>query len=107
MKYDKIKKAYEETFIGKEFVYKSKYGSTTFGKVSGVQIIEKSSMDYETSRKFKIGLAKTSSKIETTEKDYKPVEVKKKWFGSFPQINIISKNGNHYNIKSDEIYFIN
>lgn len=107
MKYDKIQKVYEETLIGKEFVYVSKYGSTTFGKVSGILIVEQCSMDDESSRKMKIVMGRRTSKIELTEKDYNSIKVEKGWFGSFPEINILSENNNHYTLGKDKIYFIN
>jgi len=107
MKYDKIQKAYEETLIGKEFVYMSKYGSTVFGKVSGILIVEQCAMDDESNRKMKVAIGKRTGKIKLAKKDYNPVEVEKEWTGDFPEINILSENNNHYTLGKDKIYFIN
>jgi hypothetical protein len=106
MKYDKIQKAYEETLIGKEFVYLSKYGSTVFGKVSGILIVEQYAMDDESNRKWKVAIGKKTGNIKLEEKDYNPIEVEKEWNGSFLEINILSENNNYYTLGKDKIYFI-
>lgn len=101
-----LQKAYEEQLIGKEFVYKSKYGSTTFGTVDRVIVTSMSSMDDETVRKVKVGLSKMTPKIQIKEGDLEPIKVERTWVGSIPQVSIISKNGILYELETDEIYFI-
>lgn len=101
-----LQKAYEEQLVGKEFVYKSKYGSTTFGTVESVIVTSMSSMDDETGRKVKVGLSKVTPKVQIEEGDLEPIKVERTWVGSRPQISIISKNGTPYDLETDEIYFI-
>lgn len=104
--FDKLQESYNETLIGKEFVYLSKYGSTTFGRVKSVNVISSATMDAETARKFKVGLSKVSPKVNSTEKDLEPIQVERKWWGFKPQIIIVSENGVPYNLDNDNIYFI-
>jgi len=104
--FDKLQEAYNETLIGKEFVYLSKYGSTTFGKVKSVNVISSSSMDVETGRKLKLALSKVSPKVNSTEKDLEPIQVERKWWGYKPQITILSENNVPYDLNEDNIYFI-
>jgi len=107
MNFDKIEKAYNETLVGKEFVYLSKYGSTTFGRVKNAKVISSSSTDPETDRKFRLEFYKLSPKVKFTEEDLKPIQVERKWWGHAPKITIISENGVLYDLDKDEIYFIN
>lgn len=104
--FDKLQEAYDKTLVGKEFVYLSKYGSTTFGKVKSVNVISSATMDDETARKFKLALSKVSPKVNSTEKDLEPIQVEKKWWGYKPQITILSENGVPYDLDKDNIYFI-
>lgn len=107
MDFDKIEEAYNETLVGKEFVYLSKYGSTTFGRVKNVKVIYSSARDPETYREFRLEFYKLSPKVKFTEEDLKPIPVERKWLGYAPKITIISENGVPYDLDKDEIYFIN
>lgn len=106
MEYDKIQKAYEDTLIGKEFVYLSKYGSTTFGTVKSVMVVHQCSMDAESGRRFKVAIGNNSQKVQLEPSDHQPVQVERRWYGQSPGITIISTNGTLYDLKEDEIYFI-
>lgn len=106
MNFDLILKAYESVLVGKEFVYKSKYGSTTFGTVERVMLTHHCAMDDESSRRFKAILASKSPKVQLEPSDHQPIQVDRSWSGVTPKITIISTNGTSYNLKEDEIYFI-
>lgn len=106
MVFEKIQDAYNETLVGEEFVYLSKYGSTTFGRVKEVIIRESSTTDLETGRELKLELSKVSPKVKVTKEDLEPIQVEKRWWGSTPQVIIRSENGTQYELNKDEIYFI-
>lgn len=106
MNFDTILEAYRETLIGKEFVYKSKYGSTTFGTVKNVIITHLIDMDDESGRKFKVAIGNNSRKVQLESSDHVPIEVERSWRGESPEITIISTNGTSYCLTEDEIYFI-
>ena len=106
MDFDILQKAYEEQLVDKEFVYKSKYGSTTFGVVDRVIVTSMTSMDDETGRKMKVGLSKASPKVQLEKGDLEPIKVERTWIGSVPKVSIISKNGTLYELEEDTIYFI-
>lgn len=106
MNFDLILKAYESVLVGKEFVYKSKYGSTTFGTVEQVILTHHCAMDDESSRRFKVVIGNHSSKVQLEPSDHQPIRVDRSWSGVTPKITIISTNGTAYNLKEDEIYFI-
>ena len=106
MNFDLILKAYESVLVGKEFVYKSKYSSTTFGTVERVMLIHQGTMDDESSRRFKVVIGNHSSKVRLDPSDHQPIQVDRSWSGVSPEITIISTNGTSYNLKEDEMYFI-
>lgn len=106
MNFDPILKAYRKTLIGKEFVYKSKYGSTTFGTVERVILTHHCAMDDESGRRFKVAIGNNSAKVQLEPSDHQPIEVERIWRGESPGITIISTNGTAYDLKEDEIYFI-
>ena len=101
---EKLRKILTEEFKGREFVYVSKYGGEVFSKVSNISIGYTILMDKESNRKFKIGLSKKSPKVKLEEKDKQPIEVENTWSGQKYKIEIVSNNGNYYNL--NEIYFI-
>jgi len=104
MTQERLRKILTEELKGKEFVYVSKYGGEVFSKVSSVVVGCIISMDRESSRKFKIGLSKRSQKVKLEEKDKQPIEVENTWKGQQYKIEIVSSNGNYYDL--NEIYFI-
>jgi len=106
MNFDPILEAYRKTLVGKEFVYKSKYGSTTFGTVEQVILTHHCTMDDESGRRFKVAIASKSPKVQLEPSDHQPIEVERIWRGESPGITIISTKGIAYDLKEDEIYFI-
>ena len=106
MNFDLILEAYQKTLVGKEFVYKSKYGSTTFGTVERVMLTHQCKTDDESGRRFKVALASKSPKVQLEPSDHQPIEVERIWHGESPGITIISTNGIAYDLKEYEIYFI-
>jgi hypothetical protein len=106
MNFDLILEAYRKTLVGKEFVYKSKYGSTTFGTVKRVIVAYQCSMDAESGRRLKVAIGNNSRKVQLEPSDHQPIQVERRWHGKSPGITIISTNGISYDLKEDEIYFI-
>lgn len=106
MNFDLILEAYRKTLVGKEFVYKSKYGSTTFGTVERVMLTHQCAMDDESGRQFKVAIASKSPKVQLESSDHQPIQVERSWHGESPGITIISTKGIAYDLKEDEIYFI-
>lgn len=106
MNFDLILEAYRKTLVGKEFVYKSKYGSTTFGTVERVMITHHFATDDESGRQFKVAIGSKSPKVQLEPSDYQPIQVDRIWHGESPGITIMSTKGITYDLKEDEIYFI-
>jgi len=105
--FEKIQDVLNETLIGKEFVYVSKYGSETRCEVKWVTIVNSVSGDKDSLRKMKLGLNRMSpQKIKIEEKDKQSIEVPFKWWGHALKINVISTMGNVYELDKDNIYFI-
>lgn len=88
---EKIAKAYKAELVGKRFVYVSKYGPT-FGTVKDVRI--HTEFDFSDSQIKKI-LYGVKEKPSTND-----------WFGFRPVINIVSENGNLYNLTNEKVYFL-
>ena len=100
----RLRKILTEELEGKKFVYVSKYGGEIFSKVSSVSVGYTISMDKESGRKFKVGLSKRTQKVKLEETDKKPIEVENTWSGQKYKIEVVTPNGNYYNL--NEIYFI-
>jgi hypothetical protein len=88
---EKIAEAYKAEFVGKRFVYVSKYGPT-FGTVKDVRI--HTEFDFSESQIKKI-LYGVKEKPSTND-----------WFGFRPVINIVSENENLYNLTNEKVYFL-
>ena len=69
-------------------------------------LIHQGAMDDESSRMFKVVIGNHSSKVRLEPSDHQPIQVDRSWSGVSPEITIISTNGTSYNLKEDEIYFI-
>ena len=102
--FDKILKVYKEQLIGKDFIYKSKYGSMTRGTVDSVFITNSVEFDPETNRKLSIVFSRTE-KGKNIKVSHEPID-SEEWTATRPEINIRTVNGNIYNLQEDEIYFI-
>jgi hypothetical protein len=105
--YENIRQAYQDSLIGKKFVYCSKYGGETIGEVADVSLHHVISHDKESARKFKIALSKASSKVQLSDKDLQPIDVKERWSGWNFKVVIHSTNGMRYDFHEDNIYIIN
>jgi hypothetical protein len=93
----------KEEILGKRFVYKSKYGGDTFGKVSDLTIQNIISCDDQSGIEMVNFISTKTTKVERSDK---VVKSKEKWLGTSFEIIIFSENGNQYNLSKDEIYFI-
>lgn len=102
--FDKIQKSYNEELVGKHFVYKSKYGSITFGVVDRVVVSSEVVMDDESNRKMKLSLMNKMG-INPNPTDLQPINVKDSWTASRPKITIISKNNVPYCLDECTLYF--
>lgn len=108
---NRIAIALKNAWIGKQFVYVSKYGSETIGEIEDVILTSIFSMDKESSGIIReIVKQKSDNKPGTTAMN-RDIETKKsidrkdfKWFGSRPEIRIQSTNGQIY--KLEEIYIL-
>lgn len=105
--FENILKGLQKDLVGLEFVYKSKYGGEVKSTVKGVSITHQLNADKETNRKMLVGLSKISAKVQTTEEDLVELTPDFKWSGWSFEIMITSENGISYNMKKDNIYFIN
>lgn len=105
--FENILEGLRKDLVGLEFVYKSKYGGGVKGTVKGVSITHQLNADKETNRRMLVGLSKKSPKVQITENDLVELTPDFKWSGWSFEIMITSENGISYNMKKDNIYFIN
>jgi len=105
--FENILKGLQKDLVGLDFVYKSKYGGEVKGTVKGVSITHQLNADTETNRKMLVGLSKMSTKVQITEENLVELTPDFKWSGCGFEIMITSENGVSYNMKKDNIYFIN
>lgn len=105
--FENIEKAVRKDLVGLDFVYKSKYGGEVKGTVKGVSITRQLNADKETNRKMLVGLSKRTTKVQITEEDKIELTPDFRWSGLSFEIMITSENGVSYNMKKDNIYFIN
>ena len=105
--FENILKGLQKDLVGLDFVYKSKYGGEVKGTVKGVSITHQLNADKETNRKMLVGLSKRTSKIQITEEDLVELTPDFKWSGWSFEIMVTSENGISYNMKKDNICFIN
>jgi len=105
--FENILKGLQKDLVGLDFVYKSKYGGEVKGTVKGVSITHQLNADKETNRRMLVGLSKMSTKVQITEENLVELTPDFKWSGRSFEIMITSENGVSYNMKKDNIYFIN
>ena len=99
---DKILEAFNESYVGKEFIYKSKYGSRTKGVVEKIFSSETLLFDEDTEKRLLYRVNHSRKGDGTMEKpELKGVE---KFYAIQPVFHIESTNGVTY--KLDECYFI-
>jgi hypothetical protein len=109
---NKIHDALREEWIGKQFVYVSKYGSETIGEIKDVLIVNETRFDSNTENRIKdIVKQKSENKPKSSimNKVFESRKVKEsndfKWIGFRPSVEIISTNNIIY--KLDEIFILN
>jgi len=109
---NKIHDALREEWIGKKFVYTSKYGSETIGEIEDVLIVNETRFDTNTENRIKdIVKQKSENKPKSSimNKVFESRKVKEsndfKWIGFRPSVEIISTNNIIY--KLDEIFILN
>ena len=107
----KIYDALREEWVGKQFVYESKYGSETICEIKDVLIVNKTRFDTNTESRIKdIVKRKSENKPNNSIMDtvFETRKVKEsnefKWIGFRPSVEILSTNNIIY--KLDEIYFL-
>ena len=107
----KIHDALREEWVGKQFVYESKYGSETICEIKDVLIVNKTRFDTNTESRIKdIVKRKSENKPNNSIMDtvFETRKVKEsnefKWIGFRPSVEILSTNNIIY--KLDEIYFL-
>ena len=109
---DDLKEILEKEWVGKRFVYVSKYGSETIGEIENVRIGMEMSFDSDSNRLIK-NLVDEKSKNqpnmrnihEMNEINNHEKENSFKWIGTRPNISIFSTNGQMYEL--NEIYILN
>ena len=109
---NKIHDALREEWIGKQFVYTSKYGSETIGEIKDVLIGNQIKFDSNTENRIKdIVKQKSENKPNSSvaNKFFETRKVKEsndfEWIGFRPSVEILSTNNIIY--KLDEIYILN
>ena len=105
--FENILKGLQKDLVGLDFVYKSKYGGEVKGTVKGVSITHQLNADKETNRRMLVGLSKKSPKVQVNEENLVELTPDFKWSGWGFEVMITSENGVSYNMKKDNLYFIN
>ena len=112
MDMDGVKSLLEKMWVGKRFVYISKYGGETFGEIESVRISMKMKFDSDSNRVIKNIVDKKSKNQHNMRNLHEMSAIKNhkkengfKWIGTRPNISIFSTNGQMY--KLNEIYILN
>jgi len=112
IKMNKIHDTLREEWIGKQFVYESKYGSETIGEIKDVLIGNQIKFDSNTENRIKDIVKQKSEnkpKSSVANKFFETRKVKEsndfEWIGFRPSVEIKSTNNIIY--KLDEIYILN
>ena len=98
-------------WVGKQFVYVSKYGSETIGEIGGVHVDMEMSFDKRAAAIIKEAVDIKSKDNPTMRNIHEMVEIKKseeselfEWIGTRPRISIVSTKGQAYEL--NEIYIL-
>jgi hypothetical protein len=109
---DGLKEILEKEWVGKRFVYISKYGSETIGEIESVRIGIEMAIDSDSNRMIKNLVDKKSKNRPNMKNIHEMVEIGNhekengfKWIGTRPNISIFSTNGQVYEL--NEIYILN
>jgi hypothetical protein len=109
---DGLKEILEKEWVGKRFVYISKYGSETIGEIESVRIGIEMTFDSDSNRVIK-NLVDIKSKNQPNMRNIHEMsainnhekENSFKWIGTRPNISIFSTKGQMYEL--NEIYILN
>ena len=112
MDMDSVKSLLEKMWVGRRFVYVSKYGSETIGEIKRVRINMEMSFDSDSNKVIKNLVDKKSKNQPNMRNIYEVTEMNNyekengfKWVGIRPNINIVSTKGQRYEL--NEIYILN
>ena len=99
-------------WVGKRFVYLSKYGSETIGEIESVRIGMEMRFDSDSNKAIKNLVDKKSKNQPNMRNIHEMVEMNNhekengfKWIGTRPNISIFSTKGQMYEL--NEIYILN
>lgn len=99
-------------WVGKKFVYVSKYGSETIGEIGKVNVGMEMSFDKRAAAIIKEVVDKKSKDNPTMRNIHEMIEIDKskeskvfEWIGTRPRISIVSTKGQSYDLS--EIYILN
>lgn len=95
-----LNKTLNKEWVGKKFVYNSKYGGEVFGTIKSVVIIN----EYATNKSMFNLFKKNKKNVDKIIEDY-AVNQEVTWSGNRPTITIISTNNTIYDL--NEIYILN
>ena len=112
MDMDSVKSLLEKMWVGKRFVYISKYGSETIGEIESVRIGIEMTFDSDSNKVIK-NLANKKSKNQPNMRVLNEMSAINKhekengfkWIGTRPNISIFSTKGQMYEL--NEIYILN
>jgi len=104
--FENIELGLKKDLVGKEFIYKSKYGGVLKGTVATTYLTYTLSSDAERARLLKVLLSSKSNKVNLTPEDGTPIDVEFMWVGMKYNTHIRSENGVEYTINKDELYFL-
>jgi len=104
--FENVELGLKKDLIGKEFIYKSKYGGVLKGTVDTVYLSYTMSSDAELARKLKVMFSSKSGKVNLKPEDETPIDVEFSWTGMKYNAHIRSTNGVEYTINKDELYFL-
>ena len=112
MDMDGLKELLNKMWVGKRFVYVSKYGSETIGEIESVRVGMEMRFDGDTSRVIKNLVDKKSKNQPNMRNIHEMIEMNNhekengfKWIGTRPNISIFSTKGQMYEL--NEIYILN
>lgn len=112
MDMDSVKSLLEKMWVGKRFVYVSKYGSETIGEIESVRIGIEMTFDSDSNKVIKNLVDEKSKNQPNMRNIHEMVEINNhekengfKWIGTRPKVSIFSTKGQMYEL--NEIYILN
>jgi hypothetical protein len=99
---EKVIQTMKEELIGKEFIYKSKYGGHIKSKITDISVTYKIIFDEETEKRLSKTISK--NKISTPKKDVDNATKGCTYSAEKAEFSVVSENRNFY--KLDEVYIL-